>query len=260
MLVPPGDPSRAGRPRSPRSDRRAPAQHAGSAPPRAAGDAGVRAWRSAAPSSAACWSGHMAERSVAYVLKGYPRLSELFIASEIWRLEQLGNAAAAVRAQAGRRGRPASASSTRSPRFRRICRATTSLSATAVLPWLRANARPFRACAGAGARRHPPACSRAAAAAGGPVGPGPPAAGGRGRSTSRSCCRRSSWPTGSSRAGDVAPPARPLRPRRDHGDLARRDDHRPAVLLHRPRQGHLPRLAEPRRAAARASSGRRRSW
>ena len=27
---------------------------------------------------------------VAYVLKGYPRLSELFIASEIWRLEQLG--------------------------------------------------------------------------------------------------------------------------------------------------------------------------
>jgi glycosyltransferase involved in cell wall biosynthesis len=29
-------------------------------------------------------------RSIAYVLKGYPRLSELFIASEIWRLEQLG--------------------------------------------------------------------------------------------------------------------------------------------------------------------------
>ncbi|MDH4076491.1 MAG: hypothetical protein OEW29_11195, partial [Acidimicrobiia bacterium] len=27
---------------------------------------------------------------MAYVLKGYPRLSELFIASEIWRLEQLG--------------------------------------------------------------------------------------------------------------------------------------------------------------------------
>jgi glycosyltransferase involved in cell wall biosynthesis len=28
--------------------------------------------------------------AVAYVVKGYPRLSELFIASEIWRLEQLG--------------------------------------------------------------------------------------------------------------------------------------------------------------------------
>ena len=28
--------------------------------------------------------------AVAYVLKGYPRMSELFIASEIYRLEQLG--------------------------------------------------------------------------------------------------------------------------------------------------------------------------
>jgi glycosyltransferase involved in cell wall biosynthesis len=28
--------------------------------------------------------------TIAYVVKGYPRLSELFIASEIWRLEQLG--------------------------------------------------------------------------------------------------------------------------------------------------------------------------
>ena len=32
----------------------------------------------------------MAERAVAYVVKGYPRRSELFITSEIWRLEQLG--------------------------------------------------------------------------------------------------------------------------------------------------------------------------
>lgn len=31
----------------------------------------------------------MPERTVGYVLKGYPRRSELFIASEIWRLEQL---------------------------------------------------------------------------------------------------------------------------------------------------------------------------
>ena len=31
-----------------------------------------------------------ARNSVGYVLKGYPRISELFIASEIWRLEQLG--------------------------------------------------------------------------------------------------------------------------------------------------------------------------
>ena len=31
--------------------------------------------------------------SVAYVLKGYPRLSEIFIASEIYRLEQAGQRA-----------------------------------------------------------------------------------------------------------------------------------------------------------------------
>jgi hypothetical protein len=31
-----------------------------------------------------------ADASVAYVLKGYPRISELFIASEIYRLEQGG--------------------------------------------------------------------------------------------------------------------------------------------------------------------------
>ena len=32
----------------------------------------------------------MPERSVAYLLKGFPRLSETFIASEIYRLEQAG--------------------------------------------------------------------------------------------------------------------------------------------------------------------------
>ncbi|MGB7924009.1 MAG: hypothetical protein WCF57_12250, partial [Pyrinomonadaceae bacterium] len=32
------------------------------------------------------------EGEVAYVLKGFPRLSEMFIASEIYRLEQLGTA------------------------------------------------------------------------------------------------------------------------------------------------------------------------
>ena len=40
---------------------------------------------SAAPTERA-----MAERAVAYVAQGLPRRSELFIASEIWRLEQLG--------------------------------------------------------------------------------------------------------------------------------------------------------------------------
>jgi ABC-type multidrug transport system fused ATPase/permease subunit/glycosyltransferase involved in cell wall biosynthesis len=36
--------------------------------------------------------GNEARRTVAYVLKGFPRLSEMFIASEIYRLEQLGTA------------------------------------------------------------------------------------------------------------------------------------------------------------------------
>ena len=36
----------------------------------------------------------MPEQSIAYVLKGYPRISELFIASEIARMEQQGTACA----------------------------------------------------------------------------------------------------------------------------------------------------------------------
>ena len=85
----------------------------------------------------------MADRRVAYVLKGYPRRSELFIASEIWRLEQLGvplrlfvlkpsDEAAAPPRRRSRRGRAAS-----------YLPATTSLSAEPLVPWLRANARPF---------------------------------------------------------------------------------------------------------------------
>ncbi len=41
----------------------------------------------------------MADR-VAYLLKGYPRVSELFIASEIHRLETLGVALERLRHQA----------------------------------------------------------------------------------------------------------------------------------------------------------------
>src|SRR4051812_846324 len=51
------------------------------------------------------------------------------------------------------------------------------------------------------------------------------------------------------------PPPRPLRPWRDHGDVAVLGDHRPAVLLHGPRQGHLLAVAEPRGAAAAQASG-----
>ena len=91
------------------------------------------------------------------------------------------------------------------------------------------------------------------------VGAGPQGLAAADRSTSRSCCRRSRSPTEVERAGDVATPARALRPRHDHGDLAGGDDLRPAVLVHRARQGHLPRVAQPGRPARAASCVRRRS-
>jgi hypothetical protein len=51
-------------------------------------------------------------------------------------------------------------------------------------------------------------------------------------------------------------PARALRPRHDHGHLAGVDADQAAVLVHRARQGHLPRVAQPGRAAAPQDAGR----
>lgn len=106
----------------------------------------------------------MAERSVAYVLKGYPRLSETFIASEIWRLEQLG---VPLRLYVCK---PAD-EPTHHPVVDRIAATpvylpeTTSLSATTFPRWLRANLRPFLPAVGRVARRHPLGLVRAAGAA-----------------------------------------------------------------------------------------------
>lgn len=102
--------------------------------------------------------------AVGYVLKGWPRRSELFIASEIWRLEQLG---VPLRLYVVR---PADESD-RHPVVDRIrvtpsyLPPTTSLSTAPLLPWLRNNARPFWPALGRVARRHPVRCGRAAAAA-----------------------------------------------------------------------------------------------
>jgi glycosyltransferase involved in cell wall biosynthesis len=102
--------------------------------------------------------------SVAYVLKGWPRISELFIASEIYRLEQAGlplrlyvikpaDEAEAhpvvdrIRAQPG------------------YLPATTSLSGTTLLRWLRENAAPFLPALRRTARRHPLGLVRATAMA-----------------------------------------------------------------------------------------------
>jgi glycosyltransferase involved in cell wall biosynthesis len=98
--------------------------------------------------------------TVAYVLKGWPRISELFIASEIYRLEQAG---VSLRMYVIR---PPDETETH-PVVDRIAAepvylpATTSLSATTLVAWLRRNLRPFLPALGRTARRHPHGLARA---------------------------------------------------------------------------------------------------
>jgi glycosyltransferase involved in cell wall biosynthesis len=99
--------------------------------------------------------------AVAYVLKGWPRISELFIASEIYRLEQSG---LPLRLYVVRPPDEAQ----RHPVVDRIAAQpvylppTTSLSATTLVPWLRENAGPFLPALRRTARRHPVGLARAA--------------------------------------------------------------------------------------------------
>ena len=188
---------------------------------------------------------------VAYVLKGYPRLSEMFIASEIYRLEQAG---LPLRLYVIK---PPDEAQTH-PVVDRIqapteyLPPTTSLSATT----LAALAAREPAAVPARAARAPRAATRSGLAR---------AARPRARPGVRARTGRFAWPRKvyvkellqavalADRLADAprrAPPARPLRPRHDDGHLAGLDDHRPAVLLHRPRQGHLLAGAQPGRAAA----------
>ena len=102
--------------------------------------------------------------TVAYVLKGWPRISELFIASEIYRLEQAG---LPLRLYVIK---PADESQTH-PVVERIdapteyLPATTSLSATTLAAWLRENLRPFLPALRRTARRRPAGLARATALA-----------------------------------------------------------------------------------------------
>jgi glycosyltransferase involved in cell wall biosynthesis len=98
--------------------------------------------------------------TVAYVLKGFPRRSETFIASEIHRVEQLGvDVRLFVLKLADEPDRQ--------PVVDRIqavpayLPATTSLSASSALPWLVRNLRPFLPAIGAVARRRPLGLARA---------------------------------------------------------------------------------------------------
>ena len=112
------------------------------------------------------WSRTMPEPAaahgrVAYVLKGYPRLSEVFIASEIYRLERLG---VPLRLYVLK----AADEDVAHDVVRRIqvrpdyLRQTTSLSATGLFRWLGANIGGFRPALLRTVRRHPVGTARAA--------------------------------------------------------------------------------------------------
>jgi glycosyltransferase involved in cell wall biosynthesis len=104
------------------------------------------------------------EPAVAYVLKGFPRLSEMFIASEIYRLEQLGirlrlyvikpSDESQQHGIVDRiRAKPA------------YLPPTTSLSANSLFRWLRAHLKDFLPALRRVARQRPLGVARAAAAA-----------------------------------------------------------------------------------------------
>src|SRR3954469_23715289 len=112
----------------------------------------ARSWRRSMPSS------------VAYVLKGWPRISELFIASEIYRREQAG---LPLRLYVIK---PPDEAQTH-PVVDRIqapseyLPPTTSLSGTTLLAWLRENLGRFLPALRRTARRHPRGLARATGAA-----------------------------------------------------------------------------------------------
>src|SRR5919112_2549889 len=102
--------------------------------------------------------------AVAYVLKGYPRMSELFIASEIYRLEQLGvplRLYVIKPADEAQRNGIVSRIKSR-PDY---LPATTSLTKTPLRRWLAAHLKDFLPGLRGVARRRPVGVSRAAAAA-----------------------------------------------------------------------------------------------
>jgi len=107
----------------------------------------------------------LSPKRVVYVLKGYPRMSELFIASEIWRLEQRG---VPLRIYVLK---PAD-EPTHHPVVDKIATPpaylppTTPLSGVALLPWLVRNAGPFLPSVRRYARRHPLRLARTMAVVG----------------------------------------------------------------------------------------------
>ena len=105
--------------------------------------------------------GTSAAEQVGYVLKGYPRLSEVFIASEIYRLERHGVPLRLYVLKAA--DEDVQHDLVRRVRVRPdYLHQTTSLSATRVGPWLAKNVGAFRPALVRTVRRHPVGTARAA--------------------------------------------------------------------------------------------------
>jgi glycosyltransferase involved in cell wall biosynthesis len=102
--------------------------------------------------------------AVAYVLKGYPRMSELFIASEIYRLEQLGVPLRlyVIKPADEARQHGIVARIKSRPQY---LPATASLTKTPLTRWLGAHLKEFLPSLRSVARRRPAGVARAAAAA-----------------------------------------------------------------------------------------------
>jgi hypothetical protein len=103
----------------------------------------------------------VARDHVAYVLKGYPRLSEVFITSEVYRLERLGVPLRLFVLKAA--DEDVQHDVVRRVRVRPdYLEQTTSLSATRLFRWLAVNLGVFRPALLRTLRRHPLATTRAA--------------------------------------------------------------------------------------------------
>jgi glycosyltransferase involved in cell wall biosynthesis len=106
----------------------------------------------------------MAEGAVAYIVKGYPRRSELFITSELWHMEKLGvPIRVIVLTQPDEDERHAVVDEVQAVPW--YLPAMTSLSATRALPWLRANLHAYAPALRRATRRHPLRLPRVAAMA-----------------------------------------------------------------------------------------------
>lgn len=106
----------------------------------------------------------MAREAIAYVLKGYPRLSETFIASEIHRLEQTGLDLRlfVIKPRDEEATHPVVEAIRATPSY---LPPTTVLTGTPLLRWLATNLGPFLPAVGRVVRRRPVGLLRAAAVA-----------------------------------------------------------------------------------------------